>query len=191
MAQQVAGGAPMLRLLLLLHMLHMLQGAAAPAPAAAPAAAEAVAWRQDRFVISMCNDPIVTPDQLAFRYQEMADANFTMVSSSAWLTPAAARAWDAPTRMAHGLTALRAAEAAGLKIIFALFAERDVQPWDNATGYLNASSALINDTSSSGGGGGSALWGWLLADEPNTPDTIRSLARLKDQVPQTYNDVSN
>ena len=183
MAQQAAGGAPMLRLLLLL-LLHMLQGAAAPAAAAA--AAEAVAWRQDRFVISMCNDPIVTPDQLAFRYQEMADANFTMVSSSAWLTPAAARAWDAPTRMAHGLTALRAAEAAGLKIIFALFAERDVQPWDNATGYLNASSALINDTS-----GGSALWGWLLADEPNTPDTIRSLARLKDQVPQTYNDVSN
>ena len=186
MAQQVAGGAPMLLLLLLLR-LHMLQGAAAPAAAAA----EAVAWRQDRFVISMCNDPIVTPDQLAFRYQEMADANFTMVSSSAWLTPAAARAWDAPTRMAHGLTALRAAEAAGLKIIFALFAERDVQPWDNATGYLNASSALINGTSSGSSGGGSALWGWLLADEPNTPDTIRSLARLKDQVPQTYNDVSN
>ena len=33
----------------------------------------------------------------------MADANFTLVSSSAWLTPGAARRWDAPTRMAAGL----------------------------------------------------------------------------------------
>ena len=71
------------------------------------------AWKQSRFVISMCLDPIVEPDQLEYRYQEMADANFTMVSSSAWLTPSAARAWDATTRMAHGLTALRAAEDAG------------------------------------------------------------------------------
>ena len=92
-------------------------------------------WQQDRFVISFCNDPIVSPDQFAYRacvastlrppigrpyqdlclacahprsgYQEIADANFTLVSSSAWLTPGAARRWDAPTRMAGGLQVRR------------------------------------------------------------------------------------
>jgi hypothetical protein len=104
----------------------------------------------------------------------MADANFTLVSSSAWLTPGAARRWDAPTRMAAGLEALRAAEKAGLKVIFGLFSELNVQPWDNTTQYLNVSS-LVNESSP-------ALWGWLLADEPNPPDTMRSLARLKSRI---------
>ena len=50
----------------------------------------------------------------------------------------------------------RQAEQAGLKVMFGLFAEMNVQPWDNATEFLNASS-LVNESSP-------ALWGWLLAD---------------------------
>ena len=69
------------------------------------AAAAAAEWKQDRFVISMCNDPIVAPEQLAFRYREMADANFTLVSSTAWLSIGK---WDDATRMAHAQTSLRA-----------------------------------------------------------------------------------
>lgn len=72
------------------------------------------------------------------------------------------------------LQALRAAEQAGLKVMFGLFAEMNVAPWDNTTEFLNASS-LVNESSP-------ALWGWLLADEPNQPDTIRSLARLKSKI---------
>ena len=68
---------------------------------AAVAAMGPLAWKQDRFVISMCNDPIVEPAELGFRYSEMAEANFTLVSSTAWLTPAAARKWDEATRMEH------------------------------------------------------------------------------------------
>jgi hypothetical protein len=67
--------------------------------------------RQDRFVISMCNDPIVVPAQLQHRYQEMADANFTLVSSTAWLTPGYARAWGEAARMGHVRT--RAANSRG------------------------------------------------------------------------------
>ena len=39
------------------------------------------AWRQTEFVLSFCTDPIVTPDQFVERYQEVADANFTLVAS--------------------------------------------------------------------------------------------------------------
>ena len=46
----------------------------------------AKAWKQDRFVISMCNDPIVTPDQFAYRYQEMAEANFVSTPHKKSLT---------------------------------------------------------------------------------------------------------
>jgi hypothetical protein len=50
--------------------------------------------------------------------------------------------------MAAGLLALKAAESAGLKIMFGLFSEAGIQPWDNTTGYLNVTHALLNDTTS-------------------------------------------
>ena len=111
------------------------------------AAAAAAEWKQDRFVISMCNDPIVAPEQLAFRYREMADANFTLVSSTAWLSIGK---WDDATRMAHAQTSLRAAEAAGIALIGAVMGG-----YDNITDDIHANSSLLDSDSP-------ALWGWLV-----------------------------
>ena len=58
-------------------------------------------WQQDRFVISMCNDPIVTPDQFAYRWQEIAEANFTVVISGAWLTLPTGEPHASCIRMQH------------------------------------------------------------------------------------------
>ena len=139
-----------------------------PTAAAAPGAA-AGGWTQDRFVISMCNDPIVAPDQLAFRYNEMAEANFTLVSSTAWLSIGAH--WDVVTRMEHAQTSLRAAEAAGL----ALMGEVMTPGYDNATDDIHANSSLLSSNSS-------ALWGWLLADEPSPRSQFYALRRARAQI---------
>ena len=139
-----------------------------PTAAAAPGAA-AGGWTQDRFVISMCNDPIVAPDQLAFRYSEMAEANFTLVSSTAWLSIGAH--WDVVTRMEHAQTSLRAAEAAGL----ALMGEVMTPGYDNATDDIHANSSLLSSNSS-------ALWGWLLADEPSPRSQFYALRRARAQI---------
>ncbi len=142
--------------------------------AAAVAAMAAAAWKQDRFVISMCNDPIVEPAELGFRYREMAEANFTLVSSTAWLTPAAARKWDEPTRMQHVQTALLAAERAGLAFMGAV-----LDPgFDNATGlFPHANSSLLNSSSP-------AMWGWLLADEPSPRAQFHMLRRMRAAIDQ-------
>ena len=131
------------------------------------AAAAAAEWKQDRFVISMCNDPIVAPEQLAFRYREMADANFTLVSSTAWLSIGK---WDDATRMAHAQTSLRAAEAAGIALIGAVMGG-----YDNITDDIHANSSLLDSDSP-------ALWGWLLADEPCPREQFYALQRERAQI---------
>ena len=47
----------------------------------------AARWRQDRFAISMWVDPMVPKAQLAARYAEMRQANFTVVMAQAWVDP--------------------------------------------------------------------------------------------------------
>lgn len=126
-------------------------------------------WTQDRFVISMCNDPIVSQDQLAFRYREMAEANFTLASSTAWLSVGSH--WDEVTRMRHAQTSLRAAEEAGL----ALMGEVMSPGFDNLTDEIHANSSLLNSNSS-------ALWGWLLADEPCPRKQFYALKRARAQI---------
>ena len=79
---------------------------------AAVAAMAPAAWKQDRF-ISMCNDPIVEPAELGFRYREMAEANFTLVSSTARRAGSRAQMGRANTDGTRS-TALQAAEGPGL-----------------------------------------------------------------------------
>lgn len=84
--------------------------------------AEPSPWVQDRFVISMCTDPIVTPDQFDMRWGEIAEANFTVVVSGAWLTPRSARAWTPAERLANAELQMEVAEKHNLSVIMALFA---------------------------------------------------------------------
>jgi hypothetical protein len=84
---------------------------------------------------------------------EIAEANFTLVNSGAWLTPTAARAWDPLTRLQNTVLALEAAEAAGLVVMFAWFAPT----FDNSTGEFTTpiNESLLDSTSP-------AMWGFQL-----------------------------
>ena len=133
---------------------------------AAAAQQPSPAWKQERFVISMCLDPIVEPDQLEYRYQEMADANFTLVPSTAWMSPGWTAKWSAATLMRHAETSLAAAEKAGLAMLGGVM----TPGYDNATDHLDANASLLRSDSP-------ALWGYALADEPSKREKFIELTR--------------
>ena len=130
----------------------------------------------------MCLDPIVEPDQLEYRYQEMADANFTLVPSGAWMSPGWTHKWSNVTRMRHEKQALAAAEKAGLAMLGGVMPSgrqnlpKGTDPFDNATGrFVDANASLLRSDSP-------ALWGYDLSDEPyGIPDLIH-LKRMREAI---------
>lgn len=132
--------------------------------------AEPSPWVQDRFVISMCTDPIVTPDQFDMRWGEIAEANFTVVVSGAWLTPRSARAWTPAERLANAELQMEVAEKHNLSVIMALFAPH----FDNTSGAFTPplSPSMLDSTSPN-------LWGFQLTDEPAGSAMFSLLARFR------------
>ena len=112
---------------------------------------------------------------VAVRYQEVADANFTLVASGSWLsvTPK-----NTTVRRAAAMQALAAAEHAGLHIMFDTFAS-----YDGASDYP---AALVDGDPFADGAlfdaDSPALWGWSLADEPSKPSYLSQLGRAKDNI---------
>jgi hypothetical protein len=125
-------------------------------------------WNQDRFVISALNAPpagltgrFSGSMDLALRYRQLREANFTMVLGQLATEVTA----DQPFGNTEAI--LTAAEHAGLKVLLLPLGSIDT----NASTEQLASS-LTNSSSA-------ALWGWHLADEPPDVAHFKTLASWK------------
>eukprot|EP01046_Picozoa_sp_COSAG06_P071175 COSAG06_NODE_20243_length_803_cov_0.801136_1_plen_145_part_10 len=118
------------------------------------------AWRQTQLEIGYDTGPIVNESQFASRFREVAGANFTIGidasyigNSNGWI---AANNPHPQQALATAAALLRAADAAGMKIIIGAMAPR----FDNDTGDAHANISLVPSSSP-------GLYGWQLMDEPN------------------------